>query len=37
MYCLTEFILSVDVTKDLFSMRLAQIYHKVKVYIRSQN
>ena len=29
-HCLTEFFLSVEVTKDSFSMRLAQIYHKVK-------
>ena len=28
-HCLTDFSLSVEVTKDSFSMRLAQIYHKV--------
>ena len=28
-HCLTEFFLSVEVTKDSVSMRLAQIYHKV--------
>ena len=30
-HCLTE-CLSVEVTKDSFSMRLAQIYHKVREY-----
>ena len=28
-HCLTEFFLTVEVIKDSFSMRLAQIYHKV--------
>ena len=28
-HCLTDFFLSVEVTKDSFSMILAQIYHKV--------
>ena len=32
-HCLTDFFLSVEVTKDPFSMRLAQIYHSDKTAV----